>query len=336
MFTFADRDVSLEDLETVLTVSEHGAFSRAGEILNRAQPAVSRSVQTVEKALETVLLDRATRPASLTPAGEDFRYETRKGLYFIMRGFRKARCIGRGENAMLEIGYSTYLDPAVVTYLSNIAQAPNVGFSVVYHSSWSAEIVANVQAGVWDCGFVVSPISTLDLDSMPVLRDPLCVVMASNHPLAHKRAVQLKDIYNQRLILPSRDRNPAFRSWLVERCERAGVTPRIVQEVSHPHEGILLAAENIGIAVTNQSATETMRRGSAVWRRLSDEDMAMQIQFVVRREVRSQALAAFICAVEKLQRIIAHSQRRKGSASELPDTTGLGKADAFGREHRRE
>jgi DNA-binding transcriptional LysR family regulator len=331
MLTFADRDVSLEDLETVLTVSEYGTFSRAGEILNRSQPAVTRSVQAVEEALETVLLDRTNRPASLTLAGEDFRYEARKGLYFIMRGFRKARCAGRGENSTLEVGHSTYLDPAVVTYLSNIAKAPNVGFSAVYHSSWSAEIVANVQAGVWDCGFVVSPISTLDLESIPILRDPLCLVMATNHVLAHKRVVQLKDLYNQRLILPSRDRNAAFRSWLVERCERAGVTPRIIQEVSHPHEGILLAAENIGIAITNQSAAETMRRGSAVWRRLSDEDMAMEIQFVVHREARSQALTAFIHAIEKLQRMIVHPQKRKGPVPELPEAADIGRFHALGR-----
>jgi LysR family transcriptional regulator, benzoate and cis,cis-muconate-responsive activator of ben and cat genes len=315
MLTLADRDISLEDLETVLTVSDQRTFSRAAEVLSRSQPAVTRSVQSVEEALETTLLDRATRPASLTAAGEDFRYETRKGLYFIMRGFRKARCAGRGENAMLEIGHSTYLDPSVVTYLSNVAKAPNTGFSAVYHSSWSGEIVANVQAGVWDCGFVISPVSTLDLESMPVLRDPLCVVMASTHPLARRRTVQLRDLFNQRLILPSRDQHPAFRSWLAERFERAGVSPRVVQEVTHPHEGILLAAENIGVAVTNQSAAETMRKGLAAWRRLGDEDMAMKIQFVARRDARSGALAAFIHTVEKLQRMMAHPRERKRPAS---------------------
>ena len=30
--------------------------------------------------------DRTTRPSRFTPPGEDFRYETRKGLYFITTG----------------------------------------------------------------------------------------------------------------------------------------------------------------------------------------------------------------------------------------------------------
>ncbi len=335
MLTFADRDISLEDLETVLAVSECGQFTRAGEILRRTQPAITRSVQNVEKSVETKLLDRATRPTVPTPAGEDFTYEVRRGLYFIARGLRKARCLGRGENSRLEIGHTTYLDPAIVTYLSNIARSPNVDFSAVYHSSWSAEIVANVQARVWDCGFVVSPASTFDLDSMPILEDPLCLVMASNHPLARQRAVQLRDLLNQRLILPARDRNLEFRSWFIERCERTGVTPKIIQEVTHPHEGVLLAAENIGLAVTTLSAAKTMRKGSTVWRRLSDEGMAVEIQFVLRSEMRSQALIAFTNAVTRLQRRIAHPHRRKGPVSVLPNEPGYGELIAFGHELKR-
>jgi DNA-binding transcriptional LysR family regulator len=315
MLTLADRDISLEDIESFLAVSDQGTFSRAAEFLRRSQPAVTRSVQHVEGAIESTLLDRSSRPASLTTVGEDFRYETRRGLYFVMRGFCRARSAARAEKAALEIGHSTYLDPSVVTYLSNVAKAPNAGFTAVYHSSWSGEIVANVQAGVWDCGFVVSPAPTLDLETRHLFRDPLCIVVSSNHPLAHKRVVQLKDLFNQRLILPSRDRNPAFRSWLIDRFERAGVTPRIIQEVTHPYEGILLAAENIGVALTTQSAAEAMRKGLAVWRRLSDEDMAIEIQFVTRREGQSQALTSFVHTVERLERIMVHARTRKGPVS---------------------
>jgi len=134
MLTLADRDITLEDLESVLTVSECGTFSRAGEALRRTQPAITRSVQNVEKSVETRLLNRSARPTVPTPAGEDFAYEVRRGLYFINRGLRKARCLGRGQNSKPEVGHTTNLDPAIVPYLSNIARSPNVGFSALYHS----------------------------------------------------------------------------------------------------------------------------------------------------------------------------------------------------------
>jgi DNA-binding transcriptional LysR family regulator len=318
MLTLADRDISLEDLESILTVSECGTFSRAGEALRRTQPAITRSVQNVEKSVETRLLNRAARPTVPTPAGEDFAYEVRRGLFFITRGLRKARCIGRGQNSILEVGHTTYLEPAIVAYLSNIARSPNVGFSALYHSSSSREIVANVRAGVWDCGFIVSPASAVDLESMPILDDPLCVVMPNDHPLARRRSVQLRDLFGQRLILPARDRNFEFRSWFTGRCEQVGVTPLIVQEVAHPHEGVSLAAAKIGLAVTNQSTARTMRKGFTVWRRLSDEGMAVAIQFVLRREARSPALSSFINVVTRLQKRNVHPEMRKPPASVEP------------------
>jgi hypothetical protein len=68
---------------------------------------------------------------------------------------------------------------------------------------------------------------------------------------------------------------------------------------------------------------------------LSDEDMAMQIQFVVRREARSQALTAFIHSVEKLQRIVTHQQQRKGPTSESSEAPDLGRFTAVVPKQRR-
>jgi hypothetical protein len=59
--------------------------------------------------------------------------------------------------------------------------------------------------------------------------------------------------------------------------------------------------------------------------------MAMEIQFVVHREARSQALTAFIHAIEKLQRMIVHPQKRKGPVPELPEAADIGRFHALGR-----
>jgi DNA-binding transcriptional LysR family regulator len=315
MLTAADRDISLEDLEAVLAVVECGQFSRAGEILRRTQPAVSRSVQNIEKSVQTKLLDRGARPTAPTQAGEDFTYEVRRGLFFIARGLRRARSMGRRESSSLEIGYSTFLDPEVLTYLTNISRTASSGFSAVYHSSCTAEIIAKVQAGIWDCGFVVSPASIFDLDNLLIFEDSLCVVMGTGHPLARKKNVALADLVREPLILPARDRNAEFHFWFVDRCERAGAAPEIVQEVSHPHEGILLAARNLGVAVTTKSASRTVRKGSTVLRGIRDEGMAVEIRFVMRREPQSQALQALTQIVRKLTARISSSSTPKAPAS---------------------
>ena len=52
------------------TVAEHGSFTRAGDILELSQSAVSRQIAALEKSLGAVLFHRHSRGLLLTEQGE--------------------------------------------------------------------------------------------------------------------------------------------------------------------------------------------------------------------------------------------------------------------------
>jgi len=216
MLTFADKDVSLGDLEAVLAVYEFRQFTRASEVLGRPQPSVSHSVQNVESSLQTALFDRHARPVELTPESGRILYELRKGLFFVQRAFSRIKTRTRADSAVIEVGHSAYLDGDLLVYLAHVGKTLNVGFAAAYHSSFTVEAVAHVLADVWDCGFVMKPGETCGLDAVPIMRDPLGILMASTHPLARERVLHLRQIANEPLIAPARNRNPALRTWLLE------------------------------------------------------------------------------------------------------------------------
>jgi DNA-binding transcriptional LysR family regulator len=301
MLNFADRDVSLGDLEAVLAVSECGQFSRAGEVLRRPQPAVSRAVQDVESSVRTKLFNRDSRPVLHTPAGDDFLYELRKAFHFLERAFAAVRTNARAASSALEVGHSVYFDPALLTYLAHVNKLPDAGFSAIYHSSFSTEIVANILAGVWDCGFVLKPAESQGLESIPVMRDQLGLVMPNDHPLARQRSVCLRDMGNERLILPMGNRNPTFHAWFLEHCAAAGFDPKVVQEISHPHEAVVFAGQRVGVALATRATARRTRDNATVFRPFADEKLAMEIQLAMRSGSASTALQAFIAAVLKMK-----------------------------------
>ncbi len=55
----------LEWIEDILAVAEHGSFQAACEKRNVSQPAFSRRIRQIEKALGVTLFDRSARPARL-------------------------------------------------------------------------------------------------------------------------------------------------------------------------------------------------------------------------------------------------------------------------------
>ncbi|MFC7557379.1 LysR family transcriptional regulator [Pseudoroseomonas wenyumeiae] len=66
-------NVTPQQLNCFLRISEAGSFSAAAKQLGVSQPALSRTIRLMEEALGTRLFDRDTRNVALTPAGSELR-----------------------------------------------------------------------------------------------------------------------------------------------------------------------------------------------------------------------------------------------------------------------
>ncbi len=61
--------LDLRKIKHMLALAEHGSFCKAAEATNITQPALSRSIQSLEDALGVQLFDRSSRQIRLTPVG---------------------------------------------------------------------------------------------------------------------------------------------------------------------------------------------------------------------------------------------------------------------------
>lgn len=303
--------VRIDDIETALKVVECKHFGRAGEKCSRQQSTVTKGVQRVEQRVGARLLDRkAHRP---TPAGVGFFYYARKGIDCFQRAFAE---VGRTDNmdrTLLHVGYTTYLDLDLLAYVENVTRSSYSGFAHSRHSSSSAEIIENVRSGAWDCGFIVSPVAEHGLASLPVCQDPIGLVLAHSHPLASKRKVRIRDLRETPMILASKDRNPGFRAWFMERCGAEGVTPQIAEEVSNPMEACFFAAQRKGAALLSKSSIRVLLKGTAVFRSFAEDDLYIEIQLVFRDERRPRMLAAFVDAVARMRERMQRGALRFGA-----------------------
>src|SRR5690242_3855000 len=63
------RRVKLQDLHVLMTVVQAGSMRKAATLLNRAQPAISRSIAELEDAVGVRLLDRNAHGVEPTACG---------------------------------------------------------------------------------------------------------------------------------------------------------------------------------------------------------------------------------------------------------------------------
>ncbi len=65
--------ITLWGIEVFLATAEEGSISAAARRLEASPSAVSQQLSNLETALGNVLLNRTSRPVTMTPSGEIFR-----------------------------------------------------------------------------------------------------------------------------------------------------------------------------------------------------------------------------------------------------------------------
>jgi DNA-binding transcriptional LysR family regulator len=73
-------DVELRHLRAFVAVARSSSFTRAAEQLLITQPALTRTIQQLENALQVSLLDRTSRRVELTDVGREFYANTQRLL----------------------------------------------------------------------------------------------------------------------------------------------------------------------------------------------------------------------------------------------------------------
>lgn len=302
--------VNIDDIETALQVIECKHFTRVGAKLHKDQTTVSRCIKRVEREVGAELIDRSAHPVRPTKAGAVFLYWGRKGLHALSRGFTEVRRANEPRHAVLQVGYTSYIDLDVLAYIEHTGSRLDSGFAHSEHSSSTSETIALVSSGKWDCGFIITPAATDHLVGVPIYQEPFGMVMPSDHPLARKRKLAVSDLRGAALILPAKDRNTGFRNWFVERCGAEGVNLKIAHEVANPHEAWFLASQRAGLALMPKSAYRNARSGSTVFRPFAGDDLYAEIQLVFRDESLSHLLATFVKAVLRMRERLLRDKLR--------------------------
>src|SRR5690606_27957562 len=73
-----DLNIELRDLRYFEAIAEIGHLGQASTALHRSQPALTKCIQRLEKALGVALFERKGRGLALTAVGKEFYLRTKK------------------------------------------------------------------------------------------------------------------------------------------------------------------------------------------------------------------------------------------------------------------
>lgn len=97
-------NLSLQQIQTFLTVAETRNFSKAGETLHLTQPAISKCISTLEHMLGCALFVCTTREVHITPVGQALYNNWKHALWICEEGYRESQKVLHREQSNLHIG----------------------------------------------------------------------------------------------------------------------------------------------------------------------------------------------------------------------------------------
>jgi DNA-binding transcriptional LysR family regulator len=244
--------LNLHHLRVFATVAEHGGFSRAASRLRLSQPAVSKSVRELERAVGASLFERGGRAPRLTESGI-LLFARARELFAVERSAEEELRVLRGlEGGVLRIGASTtvitYLLPP---YLARFRAAhPDVVLRVA--SANTRDIARALLERRLDVALVEGPVTHERIEVVPWRDDELVVIAHPRHPLAARRRVRLDDLASEPFIV--RERGSGTR----EVAERAlafhGVRLTVAMQLASTEAIKQAVAAGLGLAIVSRSA----------------------------------------------------------------------------------
>jgi DNA-binding transcriptional LysR family regulator len=187
------EEVETRELRYFVAVAEELHFGRAAQRLGIAQPPLSRAIGQLERRMGVTLIERTSRTARLTAAGEVLLHEGRTALDAVAAAARRAQRAGLPDPrlilAMKPAGEGGLLPQILAEYDSQPGAIPvEIIFSI-------GERAAMLRDGRADVGLLHSPQNDLSgLDAEELLTERQVVVLAERHPLAQRASVHLADL----------------------------------------------------------------------------------------------------------------------------------------------
>lgn len=245
--------VDIRQLRYFVALAETLHFGRAAERLNVTQPPLSRQLAALEKALGVRLIERHSRRARLTPAGERFLADSRAVLAQLDQACRNARRASSGELGALTVGFMMHAAHASVPALTRrfIAACPDVSLTLL--EAVPASLLEGLASGRFDAVVTFRPDQMRGIGSTVVHREPLTFAVPRDHPLAGHDAVDASMLADVPLIASPSDVTPTLRRAIVDYYARAGLEPQVRLETQLQQSIVSLVAEGIGAALVPRS-----------------------------------------------------------------------------------
>ncbi|MEW6304005.1 MAG: LysR family transcriptional regulator [Verrucomicrobiota bacterium] len=192
--------MQIESLKVFTDLAETESFTKAAQINQVTQSAVSQQISSLERQFKTILIERSKKKFRLTREGQvlyDYSKQIIQVYEALHSKLQEMKDIVSGTirvSTIYSIGLHD-LPPYLKKFLKTY---PTVNVHVEYRRA--NQVYDDVISNVVDLGLVAYPQKEPRLEIVPLRRDPMVLICHPQHALAKLKTIKLKEIAHQKFI----------------------------------------------------------------------------------------------------------------------------------------
>lgn len=246
--------MNLNQLRYFVSVAESGSFTKAASFHYISQTAITQQIHVLEENIGAKLLDRNTRPVSLTSAGKVFLKEAREILSKVDTALLRTREATTGLEGELRIGFTKGYEhsdlPKALRIFHN--EYPNVLISC--YRCDTDMLAAGLMSGEYDVIFTWDSTNLREEEKICLENYesvPLRVAVYASHPLAHRKELTRRDLKNENILFmsPSGTGDSFGDAYYIRLYHEAGYQPNIILRSNDIESILMMVAAEEGISI---------------------------------------------------------------------------------------
>lgn len=256
--------IDLRHFRCFVAVAEELHFHKAAKRLGVAQPALSRTIQNLERALGVTLFVRSNRSVEITTAGQSFLKGCKEVLNRTNQIVEDAQRVHQGKIGTLRIGYTdNAINGHAPELLKNFQSSqPDIELRLT-HTVTSNQLV-DLEEGTIDFGFATGSVARSGFGYCCIQREQFVCVVYEGHRFSERKSVDLKEFATEAMIQGAPEQWEHFHSYLTPLYRKAGFEPVIAQVGLATSDILRLVACGMGITILTETVADTLAPGLRV------------------------------------------------------------------------
>lgn len=263
--------MELRHLRYFTAVAEALSFTKGAQKLHLSQPSLTRQIKDLETEIGVRLFNRTKGQVSLTAEGVSFLADAKRVVRQSEEIVESVQRLSR-RTPPLNLGYvaNLFYDLLPVTLAAFQRAFPTVPVNL-FDMTCGDQFRA-LEEGRIDLGFVGlrEPIQELGFEFRSISSYETVAAVPARSQLAKKSVLQLKELKATFFIGMSEGSYPGYRRWLKQTCQRAGFSPRVLQDVEIERSLIQCVTAGLGVALLPDPA-KILPHADVVFRKLSPQ-----------------------------------------------------------------